>query len=217
MSDKKIEIDAKYYGVPAHFLKSVKRGEWGAVRGYAQRRWNEDGYVLLKKYRNAVSRVLKVFILAKNYPDTYLEKITPEQEKKIAYYIHALGMKTIIDDVCNCCRVNPRVRTINYFLIADKGKKTGRWGMMYFDKMNADWEKRKEEELNCHVGNDLFLSPGKMVKGQWQIDAEKRLKELEGKGMLDSEEMSEAMTLGNRIARHGSNIPLDPPSKGESL
>jgi len=209
MSNKRIEEDAKYYGVPAHFLESIKCGEWGAVRGYAQHCWNEDGYVLLKKYRNAVNRVLKVFVLAKNYPDTYLEKITQTQKKQIAFYIHALGMKTIIDDVCNCCRVNPRVRTINYFLVADKGKKTGRWGMMYFDKMNADWEKRKEEELNCHVGKNLFVNDNKKVKEQWQIDAEKRLSELEDEGMLNSEEMAEALTLHHRIERHGFNLKLE--------
>jgi len=197
----RIEADAKYYGVPVHFLKSIKRGEWGAVRAYAQSRWNEDGYVLLRKYRNAVNRVLQVFIQAKNYPDTYREKITQEQEKKIAYYINALGMKAIIDDIRKACCENPKIRTLNYFLTADKGKKTGRWGMLYFDKMNAEWQKRKEEELHCHIGKGIEI--GKKIKEQWQIDAEKRLAELEQKKIRPPEEEQEYYTLKRRIERHG--------------
>ena len=201
MNDRSIEIDAKFYEVPVHFLVSIKRGEWGAVRGYAQHRWNKDGYALLKKYRKAVDRVLQVFIEEKNYPDSNLVTISTEQEKKIAYYIHHLGIEAIIDDIRKACRENKRIRTINYFLTSEGGKKTGRWGMMYFDKMNVEWQKQKEAELNCHAGKKFDIV--KKVKQQWQIDAEKRLKELEDEGVLKSLEIAEAMTLNDRIIRHG--------------
>ena len=199
--DYDFETDAKYYGVPVHFLKAIKRGEWGAVRGYAQNRWNEDGYRLLKKYQKAVNRVIQVFIQEKNYPESHTATISQTQEKQIAYYIHALGVKTIIDDIRKCCRQNPKIRTINYFLVADQGKKTGRWGMMYFDKMNADWQKRKEEEKNCHIGKSFDIV--EKIKWQWQIDAEARIAELEKIKLLPPEEQRELYTLKHHIERHG--------------
>lgn len=201
MQKTKIEEDAKYYDVPVHFLTSIKRGEWGAVRGYAQHRWNEDGYVLLRRYQNAVNRIIQVFMQEKNYPDTYIANISQQQKKQIAYYINVLGVKALIDDIRSVCRENPKIRTLNYFLTADQGKKTSRWGMMYFDKMHAAWQKRKEEELNCHVGQEIEI--GEKVKEQWQIDAEARIAELGQKKIRPPEEELEYYTLKQRIARHG--------------
>jgi len=174
---------ARKYKVHVAFITAIKRGEWGAVKLYAQQQWNQDGWVCLKKNKNAVDRMLKVFGELKNIPDYNTDM---ETRKKIAIYVQHLGVARLIGDMQDAIKVNHQIRTIKYFLQTGGGTNECRWGNLYYQRQNEIYEAEKAEYrqdgifFREHILED---EPVKKVEPQWVIDEKKRLDELRKKGL----------------------------------
>lgn len=193
---------AKKYRVHVAFIMAIKRGEWGAVKLYAQQQWNRDGWVCLKRNKNAVDRILKVFGELKGIPD-YGTDI--EIKKKIAIYVQHLGVARLIDDMRDALKVNPQIRTIKYFLQTGGGAHECRWGNLYYQRQNEIYEKEKAEYRKDAVffrDHILEDEPVKKIEPEWVRSARKRLKELQEKKLLTQAENQERATLEMRLKLH---------------
>jgi len=189
---------AKELDIPEAVITNIRRKEWGAVVGYFKYRWNQDGYAALQRNQGAVERVVKYFQGLKKY---HVLNVSFETKKTIAMYIERLGVAPLLDDIKQALAANPRIKTLNYFIVTEKGAKTPRWGMLYFDKINKEWEERKEAE-KLETGN-LKFEIGERVTPDWVIDARKRIAELEAKRLtLDLSEFQEVAALRDRLEKN---------------
>jgi len=202
MTDYEREI-ARHLGIPPVIIMSIRRNEWGAVRNYAQRRWNTDGYKAFKAYQNGVERIVKEFsTLVKNpIPVNF------EQKKRLALYVKNIGVAPLIDDMRFAVAKNSRIRSINYFLKDHEDGQTSRWGMLYFNHIEKEHNQKKvelkkiDERLAQYTGFVL-----KMDAPEWLISAEKRLAELRLKRLRSSTETQELKTLEARLYSHRNRV-----------
>jgi len=186
---------SKYLNISGLVIDNIRQKNWGLVVGYFKKRWNEDGYRALKQNQNAVERIIKYFQGFKKCPNM---EVDFETRKTIALYIERLGVGALLDDIKAALAANPKIKTLNYFIISQKGKKTPRWGMLYFDKLNQDWETRKMSEL---AAPDLGCVIGKKIEPEWVLEARQRLIELEAQKNYSQE----YQTLKLRIAKYERN------------
>lgn len=189
---------ARHLGMPVAIIMSIRRNEWGAVRNYAQRRWNADGFAALKANWNAVERILNEFsnLVQNSVPVNF------EQKKRIAIYTKHIGVALLIDDMREAVSKNPRIRSINYFLNDHDGQ-TARWGMLYFRVIEDNHNRLKNESRN--LDERLAAATGFAVKKdapQWVIDAENRKAELRAGNSPSDSERQELRTIEARLFNH---------------
>lgn len=192
---------AREYKVHIAFILAIRRGEWGAVKHYAQQQWNRDGWVCLRRNQNAVNRILKEFGERKGIPKYTADKDT---QKRIAIYVQRLGVARLIDDIRDALKTNPRIRTIQYFMQPAAGAGASRWGNLYRKRQEEIYAQEKEDYRRDGVffrENVINEPVNQKVTPQWVIDARKRLEVLRKKGLdLDKVEMQERATLELRLS-----------------
>lgn len=194
---------AKHLGMPPVIILAIRRGEWGAVKAYAQRRWNADGYKYFKANSNAVERILNEFskIVKNPIPPSF------ETKKRIALYVHHIGVGPLIDDIREALAQNPHIRTLNYFM-ADHDGKIARWSALY----NRVFERKHNEAKTKYKGTEeqIMHEIGFAVKKdapEWVIEAEERKAELIGKqrgSSLTFCEVSELRKIEAQLINHYS-------------
>jgi hypothetical protein len=197
------EIAAKL-NLPEKIVWAIKRHDWGVVKKYAQQQWNKDGYVLMKRYDNAVNRVVSKFDQLKG--GRGLTRISADQRKEIARYCHALGVGFLVKDMENMINERPQIKSLNYFLQGTDSK-VCRWERIRLEKLAEEYEKEKAERNGLEkavgkvlFGDGCFGKEGGIVSAgipiyrdndsnipEWLKKDEARLAELEG---MDNSRMS---------------------------
>jgi hypothetical protein len=141
--------------LPEKIVWAIKRHDWGVVKKYAQQQWNKDGYALMKRYDNAVNRVVSKFDELKG--GRGLTRINADQRKEIARYCHTLGVGFLVKDMENMINERPQIKSLNYFLQGTDSK-VCRWERIRLEKLAEEYEKEKAERngLEKAVGKVLF-------------------------------------------------------------
>lgn len=183
--DSQIATELK---IPEGVVHAIRLKRWSVLRGFAQKKWNEDGFVALKRWGGAVDRILEMY--ADLFGHTAFKAGTKdwtiqETRKSIAIWIDRIGnLAPIIKDMEAAKLNGDKPRSINWFIFRADGQAC-RWEMLWLDLMNRRAEAEKQAELKWHPDENTpqevkdFLKAGHTpVTPTWVSEAKARLKVL---------------------------------------
>jgi len=185
ISDQQIAAELK---IPEGVVGAIRAKRWSVLRGFAQKKWNEDGFAAQKRWSGAVDRILTKYTdLFGHDPfkSTSHAWTIQEGRKSIAIWIDRIGNPASLIKDMEAAKLNgDKPRTINWFIFRADGQAC-RWEMLWLDLMNQRAEEAKRKELDWTPDEDTpdavrnFLKSGhKAVTPTWVAEAKERLRVL---------------------------------------
>lgn len=175
---------ARYLGQPVRVIELIRAKRYLAVIEHFKSEWNRDGYAALKRYQNAVNRLLQEFERVFNRPAFYPQMKPATRTgwlKRIALIVEKFGdVSLLVKDIQAAGRElsgNSRPRTIIWFIQSKPGIEP-RWMQIYW----KEWERLEQEAKQSRDSweptdevRELLDKTGQVSQPQWVVDARGRL------------------------------------------
>lgn len=162
--------------LPENFLRLFKEKRFPEIIYIVRALWNREGWLYLKRNKNAVDRVKRAFFETFNRPP-YAKNIDNSRwDREIAKYCDALGVKALIDDMRAAKRKGLTPLSILYFVFSKTG--APRWEMLLMQQIERERQSEKKKHMQELEDLAKLIHIDKRTDPEWVIQSRRAHKEI---------------------------------------
>ncbi len=153
-----------------HLQQLIEQKRFPELVYIFRKMWDEQGWLYLKRNRNAVDRIKLAFTkLTGNQPYANASQ-AKAWDRNIAGYVDRLGVAALLDDMRQAAQKQGNIKSLVYFLWAKAG--ACRWENMLMQKIQADIKAQKAEyeQIDAAIA-EMLNSAQEEQEPEWVIQA----------------------------------------------
>lgn len=171
---------------------------------YYRRRWQEQGWLYLKRNAKAVKRIKQEFTRLTGKPPYQSDSAKTDWDQHIARWLDQLGVAKLIEDMRAACE-QYQPYSIVYFLHSKTG--ACRWEMLWLDTVQQQLaaEKQQDNEAMQALASAIRYDE-QQQEPEWVIEARKKYNFLNALENIDSSVAQQMAAIKSRLENMGYEL-----------